>query len=45
MGGLSLIQKTKISILRNLLFFREKRDIIGMDPAIGGGLKQDKIFV
>lgn len=45
MGGLSLIQKTKISILRNLLFFREKRDVIGMDPAIGGGLKQDEIFV
>ena len=45
MGGLSILQKTKVSILRNLLNFREKRDVIKIDPAVVVGLKNDGIYV
>lgn len=44
-GGLDFFQKTKEYILHNLLFFREKRDSIKIDPAVVTGLKNDGIFI
>lgn len=45
MGGLSIMQKMKMRILRNLVYFREKHNIIDIDSAVELGLKKDGIFV
>jgi len=44
-GGLNKLQKLKVLILRNLIYFRDKHNVIGIDAAVDLGLKRDGIFL